>query len=143
MARKSWPVLIVLLLVLLFLWWVRPIFHGLVMFFYTSPIIWLPPIAIVAIGFGIRRFRRSKLSRRDLELLTGREGDRPNGSARRLPSVGAGVGLIAGLAFFSFVLGAAFKAPLTNRAIYSNTKYVSIGGLPEGGVVRRRIEAEH
>ena len=136
MARKSWPVLIVLLLVLLFLWWVRPIFHGLVMFFYTSPIIWLPPIAIVAIGFGIRRFRRSKLSRRDLELLTGREGDRPNGSARRLPSVGAGVGLIAGLAFFSFVLGAAFKAPLTNRAIYSNTKYVSIGGLPEGGVVR-------
>ena len=58
MLRRYWPGLIVLLLVLLFLWWVRPIFHGLVMFFYTSPIVWLPPIAILAIGFGIRRFRR-------------------------------------------------------------------------------------
>ena len=58
MLRRSWPVLIALLLVLLFLWWVRPIFHGLAMFFYTSPIVWLPPIAILAIGFGIRRFRR-------------------------------------------------------------------------------------
>ena len=58
MLRRYWPVLIVLLLVLLFLWWVRPIFHGLVMFFYTSPIVWLPPIAILAIGFGVRRFRR-------------------------------------------------------------------------------------
>jgi hypothetical protein len=137
MLRRSWPVLIVLLLGLLFLWWVRPIFHGLVMFFFTSPIVWFPPIAILAIGFGIRRFRRSKLSKRDLELLTGREGDEPDGSFRnQLPSVGAGVGVIAGLAFASFVLGAIFKAPLTNRAIYKNAEYVSIDGLPEGGVVR-------
>ena len=57
-------------------------------------------------------------------------------SVCRLPSVGAGVGVIAGLAFVAFVLGAAFKAPLTNRAIYNNTEYASIGGLPEGGVVR-------
>jgi len=137
MLRRYWPGLILLLLVLSFLWWVRPIFHGLVMFFYTSPIVWFPPIAIVAIAFGIRRFRGAKLSKRDLELLTGREGDQPNGSARlQLPSVGAGVGVIAGLAFVSFVLGAAFKGPLTNRAIYSNTEYASIGGLPDGGVVR-------
>ena len=137
MLRRYWPGLIVLLLVLLFLWWVRPIFHGLVMFFYTSPIVWLPPLAILAIGFGIRRFRGSKLSKRDLELLTGTEADGPNGPARlQLPSVGAGVGVIAGLAFVSFVLGAAFKQPLTNRAIYNNTEYASIGGLPEGGVVR-------
>ena len=54
----------------------------------------------------------------------------------QLPSVGAGVGVIAGLAFVAFVLGAAFKSPLTNRAIYNNTEYASIGGLPEGGVVR-------
>jgi hypothetical protein len=138
MPRRYWPVLIVALLVLLALWWVRPIFHGLVMFFYTSPIVWFPPIAVLAIGFGIRRFRRPKLSRRDLELLTGREGDESNGSGlrQRLPSVGAGAGLIAGLAFFSFVLGAAFKGPLTNRAIYTNTEFASIDGLPEGGVVR-------
>ncbi len=92
---------------------------------------------IIAIGFGIRRFRRSKLSRRDLELLTAGERDESNSLARlRLPSVGVGVGVIAGLAFASFVLGAAFKSPLTNRAIYNNTDYSSIGGLPEGGVVR-------
>ena len=57
MLRRYWPGLVVLLLVLAFLWWVRPIFHGLVMFFYTSPIVWLPPLAILAIGFGIRRSR--------------------------------------------------------------------------------------
>ncbi len=136
MLRRSWPVLIVLLLGLLFLWWVRPLFHGLVMFFYTSPIVWFPPIAILAIGFGIRRFRRSKLSKRDLDLLTGGERDASDESAFRLPSVGVGAGVIVGLAFVSFVLGAAFRNPLTNRAIYSNTEYASIPSLPEGGIVR-------
>ena len=34
------------------------------------------------------------------------------------------------------MLGAAFKSPLTNRSIYNHTEYASIGGLPEGGVVR-------
>ena len=34
------------------------------------------------------------------------------------------------------MLGAVFKGPLTNRAIYNNTEYASIAGLPEGGVVR-------
>jgi hypothetical protein len=135
--RRSWPVLIPLVLVFLFLWWVRPIFHGFAMFFYTSPIVWFPPIAILAIGFGIRRFRRQKLSKRDLELLTGGERDDANGDIRlRLPSIDVGVGVIIGLAFVSFVLGAAFKQPLTNRAIYNNTDYASIAGLPEGGVVR-------
>jgi hypothetical protein len=137
MLRRNWPGLVALLSVLLVLWWLRPVFHGLVMFFYTSPIVWFPPIAILAIGFGIRRFRRSKLSRRDLDLLTGRVDDEANGSVlRHLPSVGAGAAVIAGLAFLSFVLGAAFKGPLTNRAIYNNTEYASISGLPEGGVVR-------
>src|SRR5215210_3762520 len=131
MPRRYWPVLIVVLLVLLFLWWVRPIFHGLVMFFYTSPIVWLPPIAILAIGFAIRRSRGSRLSKRDLELLTGREDEERDGSPFRLPSVGAGVGVVAGLAFLAFVLGAAFKSPLTNRAIYNNTEYGSVAALPE------------
>ena len=54
--RRYAPALIVLIPLLLVLWWVRPIFHGLVMFFYTSPIVWFPPLAILAIGFGIRRF---------------------------------------------------------------------------------------
>jgi hypothetical protein len=132
--RRYLPGLVALLRVLLLLWWLRPAFHGLVMFFYTSPIVWFPPIAILAIGFGLRRYRRPKLSRRDLELLSGGEGEESRGALRRLPSVG--VGVVAGLAFAAFVLGAAFKAPLTSRAIYKHTDYASIGGLPEGGVVR-------
>lgn len=135
MLRRYSPGLVALLLMLLLLWWLRPVFHGLVMFFYTGPIIWFPPIAVLAIGFAVRRYRRPKLSKRDLELLSGREGEESSGGARRhLPSVG--VGVLAGLAFFAFVLGAAFKGPLTSRAIYKHTDYASIGGLPEGGVVR-------
>src|SRR6266508_3041369 len=128
MLRRYWPGLVALLLVLLFLWWVRPVFHGFVMFFYTSPIVWFPPIAILVIGFAVRRYRRPKLSKRDLELLVGSEGERSNGGARRhLPSVG--VGVVAGLACVAFLLGAGFKGPLTSRAIYKNTDYASIGGL--------------
>jgi hypothetical protein len=135
--RRYWPGLIALLLALLFLWWVRPIFHGLVMFFYTSPIVWLPPILIVAIGFAVLRSRGSKLSKRDLERLTGRRDDEDDGTFRdRLPSLATSAGVIGALAFASFVLGALFKGPLTNRAIYNNTEYASIEGLPEGGVVR-------
>src|SRR5438552_11100502 len=97
--RRYWPGLVGLVLVLLVLWWLRPIFHGLVMFFYTSPIVWFPPIAILAIGFAIRRYRRPKLSNRDLERLVGGEGDESGaGARRRLPS--AGVGVVVGLAFF-------------------------------------------
>ena len=88
MLRRYLPGLVALLLVLLLLWWLRPVFHGLVMFFYTSPIVWLPPIAILAIGFGLRRYRRPKLSKRDLELLSGRESEESTGFIRRLPSVG-------------------------------------------------------
>jgi hypothetical protein len=138
MPSRYWPGLIALLLVLLFGWWVRPIFHGLVMFFYTGPIIWFPPVAILAIGFASRRYRRRKpevLSERDLELLRGEGGAEPIRSARhRLPSVD--VRVMVGLAVFTFLLGAAFKGPLTNRAIYKHTDYSSIGGLPQGGVVR-------
>ncbi len=137
MSRRYWPGLIVLLLVLAFLWWVRPIFHGFVMFFYTSPIVWLPPIVILAIGFGIRRFRRSELSKRDLELLTGGERDESDASpVCACPPSKSESESSPGLRSSTFVLGAAFKGPLTNRAIYTHTDYSSIGGLPEGGVVR-------
>lgn len=135
MLRRYWPGLVALLVVLLVLWWLRPFFHGFVMFFYTSPIVWFPPIAILAIGFAVRRYRRPKLSKRDLERLVTRESDEPSeGPFRRLPS--AGVGVVVGLAFFVFLLGASFKGALTSREIYQNTDYAAIGGLPEGGLVR-------
>jgi hypothetical protein len=137
-VRRFSPGLIVLLLVLLLGWWLRPIFHGLVMFFYTSPIVWFPPIAILVVWFGIRRFRRPSrsLSKRDLDLLTGGEGngERSASLRRLLPSVD--VRIVVGLAVFMFLLGAILKGPLTNRAIYTHTNYASIPGLPEGGLVR-------
>ena len=137
MLRRHWPAFVVLALVLLFLWWVRPVYHGLVMFFYTSPVVWLPPLAILAIGFGLLRARGSRLSQRDLERLTSWGDDDSNGSFwKRMSSVGAGVGLTLGLAFTAFLLGAIFKGPLTSRDIYNNTEYASIESLPEGGVVR-------
>ena len=57
---------------------------------------------------------------------------------REVPSPAAvvDVRIAIGLAFVTFVLGGAFKGPLTNRAIYKHTNYVSIDGLPEGGLVR-------
>jgi hypothetical protein len=138
MLRRSAPGLIVLIPVLLVGWWLRPIFHGLVMFFYTSPIVWFPPIAILTTWFGIRRFRRPKqrLSKRDLDLLTGGEGNGESGPSLRrlLPTVD--VRIVVGLAFFAFLLGAIFKGPLTSRAIYTHTTYSSIAGLPDGGLVR-------
>jgi hypothetical protein len=137
-VRRFSPGLIVLLLVLLLGWWLRPIFHGFAMFFYTSPIVWFPPIAILVTWFGFRRFRKPgrSLSKRDLDLLTGGEGNGDRSEALRslMPSVD--VRIVIGLAFFTFVLGAAFKGPLTNRAIYKHTNYASITGLPEGGLVR-------
>jgi hypothetical protein len=138
MPRRYVPVLVVLLLVLLILWWLRPIFHGLVMFFYTSPIVWFPPIAVLATWFIYRRLRRPgrSLSKRDLKRLASGEGngDRSGSLERLLPS--GQVGVVIGIAFLAFVLGAAFKAPLTNRSIYTHTDYASISGLPAGGVVR-------
>lgn len=133
--RRYWPALVVLGLVFLFLWWVRPVFHGFAMFFYTAPIVWFPPIAILIAGLAVRRYRRPKLSRRDFELLSGGEGDGPRlGAGRYIPSVG--VGVLAGLAFVAFLFGAAFQGPLTSRAIYTNTDYASVASLPEGGLVR-------
>ena len=48
------------LVVLAALWLVRPIWHGLAMFFWTQPIVWLPPILLLgAGGLLLRRSQRS------------------------------------------------------------------------------------
>jgi hypothetical protein len=136
--RRSAPGLIVLLLVLAVLWWLRPIFHGFVMFFYTSPIVWLPPLLILGTYFGLRRFRRpkGKLSKRDLERLARSDDDEDWRDAVRRFLPTSGVRIVVGLALLAFLFGAAFKGPLTNRSIYTHTNYASIPSLPEGGLVR-------
>ena len=108
--------------VLAVLWLVRPIWHGLAMFFWTGPIIWLPPILLLAIGAVL--LRRSQRSWTTLEDL--RSGVRPPAYLFAFPV----------LAFFTFIVCAGIRAPLVGRAIVNNTTYEAIPGLPAGGKVR-------
>ena len=110
------------IVVLVVLWLIRPIWHGLAMFFWTAPIVWLPPLLLL--GAGVVLLRRSRRSWATLDDL--RAGVRPP------------VWLIAfpALAFLLFVLGAGFEGPLVGRAIVKATTYEAIDGLPPGGLVR-------
>jgi hypothetical protein len=104
------------------LWLVRPIWHGLAMFFWTKPIVWLPPVLLlVAGGVLLRRSQRSWTTLEDLS-----KGVRPPAYLFAFPV----------LAFFAFIVGAGLSGPLVQRAIVSHTTYEPIPGLPAGGVVR-------
>ena len=113
--------LIPALVALALLWLFRPWFHGLVMFFWTAPLVWLPPVLVLGILVG-RQWR----VRRDILRRLRAGGGRPRGAVVIVPAV----------AFFLFLLFSALNGPLVSRAIYSNTEYASIPSLPEGGVVR-------
>ena len=110
------------IVVLVVLWLVRPIWHGLAMFFWTQPFVWLPPI--VLLGIGGLLLRRSQRSWSTLEDL--RSGVRPPVFLFAFPV----------LAFFAFVICAGISAPLVGRSIVNNTNYEAIPGLPAGGKVR-------
>ena len=117
------PVPIVLgLVALVALWLVRPLWHSLAMFFWTAPIVWLPPLLLLAVGAVL--FRRSRRSWTTLEDL--RSGVRPPAWLIAFPV----------LAFVLFVIGAALNKPLTGKAIVDATTYQQIDGLPPGGQVR-------
>jgi hypothetical protein len=114
--------LAVAVVVLVVLWVVRPIWHGLAMFAWTEPLVWLPPLALlVAGGVLLRRSQRSWTTLDDL-----RTGVRPPTWLLVFPI----------LAFVAFIFGAAFNGPLVARAIVGATTYEAIGGLPPGGMVR-------
>jgi hypothetical protein len=117
------PVPIVLgIVVLAVLWLIRPVWHSLAMFFWTAPIVWLPPLLLLAVGAVL--FRRSQRSWTTLEDL--RSGVRPPTWLLAFPVI----------AFVLFVLGAALNAPLVGKAIVDATAYEPIEGLPPGGQVR-------
>jgi hypothetical protein len=130
--------------VLLVLWNVRPVFHGLVMFFWTAPLVWLPPLLVIAGGLVVLRSSGQPFSRpagrdTDPRLDEVRRPRRPGPRPPRLPDSvrpGGVMTLTLGLAFLAFIFGAIVKGPLTSRAIYKATAYKSIPGLPSGGAVR-------
>jgi hypothetical protein len=110
------------LLALVVLWLVRPIWHGLAMFFWTAPIVWLPPLLLLAAGALL--LRRSQRSWKTIEDLS--SGVRPPTWLFAFPAI----------AFVVFIFGAAFNGPLVGRAIVKATDYTAIDGLPPGGIVR-------
>ena len=107
---------------LVVLWLIRPIWHGLAMFFWTQPLVWLAPLLLLFAG-GVL-LRRSQRSWRTLEDL--RTGVRPPTYLFAFPA----------LAFFAFIFAAAFNGPMVSKAIVDNTAYEAIPGLPPGGKVR-------
>ena len=114
--------LVVALVALAVLWLVRPIWHGLAMFFWTQPIVWLPPLLLLAVGALL--LRRSRRSWRTLEDL--RTGIRPPAYLFAFPVA----------AFVLFIFCAGLSGPLVARSIVTNTRYEPIPGLPAGGQVR-------
>jgi hypothetical protein len=119
--RRGTALLTVLALVALaILWFLRPWFHGLAMFFWTAPLVWLPPVVIVGL-LGARQWR----VRRDI-IRRLQAGGRPHGAVLAVPI----------LAFLVFVIAGAINGPLVSRAIYKNTDYAQVSGLPAGGTVR-------
>jgi hypothetical protein len=104
------------------LWLSRPLWHGFVLFFWTAPFVWLPPLALLAIGAIL--LKRSQRSWTTLEDL--RSGVRPPRWLIAFPVA----------AFVVFVFGASLSGPLVQRAIVNHTTYESIPGLPAGGKVR-------
>jgi hypothetical protein len=122
-VRRLGPLPIVAgVVALVLVWLVRPVFHGLALFFWTAPIVWFPPLVALAVG-GLL-WRRSTRSWTTLEDL--KRGARPPTWLVAFPA----------LAMFLFIFGAALEAPLQGRAIYKATEYEAIDGLPPRGQVR-------
>jgi hypothetical protein len=122
-VRRLRPIPIAAALVaLILLWLVRPIWHGLAMFFWISPLVWLAPLLLMVAGAVLWRW--SRRSWRTLEDL--RSGVRAPLWLTTFPA----------LALLSFIILAALQGPLVGRAIVKATTYEQIAGLPPGGEVR-------
>jgi len=110
------------LIALAVLWLVRPVWHGFAMFLWTSPIVWLPPVLVLAAAaYLLRRSRRSWTTLEDLK-----QGVRPPAWLAAFPV----------LAFVLLLLGGSLQGPLVGRAIVKATDYEPVDGLPAGGLVR-------
>ena len=118
-SRAGLAVLFVVVLV--GLWLVRPLWHGIAMLFYTAPVVWLPPLVVLLIGAVALRRSTQWRTLEDLEV-----GRRPDQRLIAFPIA----------AFVLLVLGSAFNGALVARSLATNTTYDQIPQLPEGGQVR-------
>jgi len=152
MKRLNLAPVVVALVVLVVLWLVRPTVHGLAMFAWTRPLVWLPPALVLLVGFGLLFARSARPPRRLGAAPAGRATDPRLDPVKRrrfnprLPSVprvdpkviaaspGAVVTLV--LAFLAFMAGSIAVGPVTASALYQDTRYAGIPGLPAGGIVR-------
>ncbi|MCW3012680.1 MAG: hypothetical protein JWO90_3084 [Solirubrobacterales bacterium] len=103
------------------LWLVRPMWHGFALLFWTSPIVWLPPVVVLLAG-GVA-LRRSTQWRTLEDLQTPR---RPDPRLVAFPII----------AFVLLVAGSAFNGALIASSLAKNTSFEEIGQLPAGGQVR-------
>lgn len=127
-------------------WLLRPLFHGLVMSLYRSPLVWLPPLAVLGIGAALLSLRsrprrspaagRSSDPREDPVPLLRRPRPRPTLESIRTDGPPPVLIAVLALAALAFVFGAFLNAPLTARSIYTNTRYEGVPQLPAGGSVR-------
>jgi hypothetical protein len=110
------------LLALGVLWLVRPWWHGLAMFLWTAPLVWVLPVVLLGVGaYLVRRSRRGWTTLEDL-----RSGVRP-------PIWLVGFPIAA---FIVLIVAGSLNGPLVGRAIVNATTYEAIDGLPAGGKVR-------
>jgi hypothetical protein len=144
---KAVSAAIAVALALLGAYLVRPVFHGFVMSFYKNPLVWLPPLLVLVVSgvvvlAGSRTDRAGRAAGRPTDPRDDPTPLRPRRpspySIEELRRTGPPPVLIgvAALTVLLFLVGAFLNTPLTARAVYTNTSYEEIPGLPAGGTVR-------
>jgi hypothetical protein len=103
------------------LWYLRPLWAGLALGLYRAPIVWLPPLLVLAAGAVV--FRRSTRWRTIEDLQHGR---RPPPWLAVFP---------IGAMLLLFVVGG-LHTTLVARSLAVNTTFEPIDQLPAGGQVR-------
>ncbi len=152
MKRLALAPLITAVVVLVVLWLVRPTVHGLAMFVWTRPLVWLPPALVLLVGFGLLSAASARPQRHRGIAPAGRATDPRLDPVKRrrfnprMPSVpridpktllaSPGTVVVLALAFLALMAGSIVVGPITASALYQDTRYADIPGLPAGGIVR-------
>jgi len=102
-------------------WFLRPFFHGIAMFFWTAPLVWFPPVVVVLLGVALAARGRRRITVEN--IVAPRRGS---------PALLA-AGVVAVVLFL--VLGVV-NGPLSARALYTDTKFAEVDRLPSDATVR-------